>query len=116
MYKLYGIPNCSTVKKARDYLDKNNIPVNFIDFKKNPPHKEDIDRWSEAYGGLPVNTKGVTYKNHQNAFEGLTDRDKTLFLCEHTSMLKRPILEHDGSVLIFGFDEESYQSVLNNHA
>jgi arsenate reductase (glutaredoxin) len=112
MYKLYGIPNCSTVKKARDFLDQKNIPVNFIDFKKNPPTKEDIERWKQAFDGFPVNTKGVTYKKHQQQFEGLGNKEKSLYLCEHTSMLKRPILERDGEVLLFGFDQESYNSVL----
>ena len=32
--KLYGIPNCNTVKKARDWLDANNITYEFHDFKK----------------------------------------------------------------------------------
>jgi arsenate reductase (glutaredoxin) len=112
MYKLYGIPNCGTVKKARDYMDKNALPVNFIDFKNNPLSKEDIDRWQLAFGGFPVNTKGVTYKKNKEEFEALGDREKALYLCEHSSMLKRPILEKDGQVLAFGFDEASYDSIL----
>ena len=33
-YKLYGIPNCNTVKKARDWLAQHDIAVEFHDFKK----------------------------------------------------------------------------------
>jgi Spx/MgsR family transcriptional regulator len=113
MYKLYGIPNCDTVKKARTYLDKKGVPVNFIDFKKSSPTNADIERWSKAFGGLPVNTKGATYKKHQEEYEGLSAKEKVAFLIQHTSMIKRPILEKDGDgVLCFGFDEESYKSVL----
>jgi arsenate reductase (glutaredoxin) len=112
MYRLFGIPNCDTVKKARTYLERNSVPVNFIDFKKNPPTKEDIERWSRAFGGPPVNIKGVTYKKHREEFERLSEKEKVLFLCQHTSMLKRPILENEQAVLVFGYSEESYNSVL----
>ena len=32
--KLYGIPNCDTVKKARAWLASHDIGVEFHDFKK----------------------------------------------------------------------------------
>ncbi len=113
MYKLFGIPNCSTVKNARTYLEKNGAPVNFIDFKKNPPQEADIKRWIEAFGGMPVNTKGVTYKKYKDTFEALSLKEQILFLKEHTSMIKRPVLEREGQVLAFGFDEESYKSLIS---
>ena len=34
MYKIYGIPNCDTVKKARTFLEKKNVELEFVDFKK----------------------------------------------------------------------------------
>lgn len=111
MYKLFGIPNCDTVKKARTYLEKKKVSVEFIDFKKTKPSSEDIERWSTAFGDLPANTKGVTYKKHKDVYEGLSKKDKVKFLIENTSMIKRPILEKNGKVLAFGFDEESYKTV-----
>jgi arsenate reductase len=113
MYRLFGIPNCDTVKKARTYLDKKGLPVNFIDFKKSRPTKEDIKRWSAVFGGLPVNAKGATFKKHKDEFESLSEKDKVSFLIQNTSMIKRPILEKGDEVLAFGFDEESYKSVLS---
>lgn len=112
MYKLFGIPNCDTVKKARTYLDKFGLPVNFIDFKKSPPGEAELKRWTDAFGGLPVNTKGATYKKHKEDFEKLAPKEQLQFLKNHTSMIKRPILEREGEVLAFGFDEESYKSIL----
>lgn len=112
MYKLFGIPNCDTVKKARTFMEKRGLSVNFIDFKKSPPSEEDLKRWMEAFGGYPVNTKGVTYKKYKEQFESLAPKEKIQFLKVHTSMIKRPILEDEGRVLAFGFDEESYKSIL----
>lgn len=112
MYKLFGIPNCDTVKKARTFLDKKKVEVDFIDFKKTKPTADDIERWSEAFGGLPVNTKGVTYKKLKDEYEALAPKAKVKFLSENTSMIKRPILEKNGKVLAFGFEEESYKALL----
>lgn len=111
-FSLYGIPNCDTVKKARTYLEKKGISFEFIDFKKYIPTEKDIKRWAEAFEGLPVNTKGATYKKHKDTFEALSEKEKIAFIQQNTSLIKRPILEKDGTVLAFGFDEELFQSKL----
>lgn len=111
MYKLFGIPNCDTVKKTRVYLQDKGVVVEFIDFKKYEPTEEDIERWSQSFGSLPVNTKGVTYKKHKEHYESLSPKQKITFLQSNTSMIKRPILEKDGKVLSFGFDESLYKKL-----
>lgn len=111
MIKLYGIPNCDTVKKARSWLENKKIDFTFVDFKKIPPEKGQLQRWSEAFGGPPANTKGVTYKKHKDVFDELTPAKKLDFLIEHSSMIKRPILEKGNQVLAFGFNEEEYQKL-----
>lgn len=108
MIKLFGIPNCDTVKKARTFLEKKQVSFEFVDFKKYKPTNDDISRWSEVFGGLPVNTKGVTYKKHKEQFEGLSPKEQVKFIQENTSMIKRPVLEKDGKVLAFGFDEDKF--------
>ena len=112
MFKLFGIPNCDTVKKARNFLSQKNIELEFIDFKKYRPSDEDIERWSKSFGGLPVNSKGTTYKKHKAVFEALSRKDQIKFIQDNTSMIKRPILEKKGTVLAFGFDDDTYGSVL----
>jgi arsenate reductase (glutaredoxin) len=112
MYKLFGIPNCDTVKKARDFLAKKNLAFDFVDFKKSPPSLDDISRWRSFFGDFPVNRSGVTYRKHREEFEALSDAKKLLFIAEHSSMIKRPVLEKDGRVLHMGFDEEKYKSFL----
>lgn len=112
MYKLFGIPNCDTVKKARTFLEKKKVNATFIDFKKYKPTEEDIERWSKVFGGLPVNTKGVTYKKHKDEFEALGSKAQIKFIQENTSMIKRPILEKNNKVLAFGFDESNYKEII----
>ena len=113
MYKLFGIPNCDTVKKARTFLEKKGLEIEFSDFKKVPPTTSDIEKWSKLFGGLPVNTKGTTYKKFKDTYEGLSEKAKVNFLCENPSMIKRPILEKNGKVLHLGFDEESYKKLIS---
>ncbi len=113
MYKIFGIPNCDTVKKARVFLEKRKVDVEFVDFKKTMPTLEDIKRWSEAFGGLPLNVKGVTYKKFKSEFEALGEKEQKEFIRKNTSMIKRPILERDGRVLSFGFSEEDYKTALS---
>jgi Spx/MgsR family transcriptional regulator len=112
MYYLFGIPNCDTVKKARTYLEARSIPFAFIDFKKSPPTREQMEIWKSAFPGLPVNKKGVTYKKHAAHFEQLNEGDQAHFLIQNSSMIKRPILQKDQMVLCFGFEEELYKKKL----
>jgi len=106
---MFGIPNCDTVKKARAFLTENEIEYDFIDFKKSPPHKNDLDRWRKAFGDWPLNKKGPTFRKNKEEFEALKDSEISDFIIKNSSMIKRPILEKNGVVLAFGFDEESYQ-------
>jgi arsenate reductase len=64
MYRLFGIPNCDTVKKVRLSLEKRNIDYEFVDFKKTPPTVADLARWKQHLGEWPVNKKGLTFKKH----------------------------------------------------
>jgi Spx/MgsR family transcriptional regulator len=113
MFKIYGIPNCDTVKKARTFIEKKKVSSEFVDFKKYTPTLADIERWQKAFGGLPVNSKGVTYKKHKEHFETLSVKEQIKFIQENTSMIKRPVLEKDGKVLAFGFDENQYKAIFS---
>jgi Spx/MgsR family transcriptional regulator len=106
--KLYGIPNCDTVKKARTYLEKKKINYEFVDFKSYTPTIDDLERWTKAFGDHPVNNKGLTYKKHKAEYEKLSPKAQLKFIQEHTSMIKRPILENKQKVLAFGFDATKY--------
>lgn len=112
MIKLYGIANCDTVKKARNFLSDNKIEFEFVDFKKNSPTQEELKLWSKSFGGWPVNKAGRTYKQHQVVFEAADEQRKLKLLQEHTSLIKRPVLVRDGSVLAFGFRPDQYQELL----
>ena len=110
-YKMYGIPNCDTVKKARAALEKKKIAYEFVDFKKTPPTAEDLKRWEKVFGELPANKKGPTFRKIKEEFESASHSEKVNLLLNNSSAIKRPILESGSKVLGFGFDEEVYKKL-----
>lgn len=107
--KLYGIPNCDTVKKVRTYLEKHNMDYEFIDFKKQPPTEEQILKWKAFMKNWPANTKGPTYRKIREKFEAASDSQKIKLLIENSSAIKRPILEESGQVKAIGNDPDFYR-------
>ncbi len=111
MYKIYGIPNCNTVKKALTHLDKKGLKYEFINFKKTPPTKTQLQAWKTAFGDWPVNKKGPTYRKIKEDFESQSASEKYKTLMETTSAIKRPIITKNDKVLAFGYDEEIYDKL-----
>lgn len=110
-YKLYGIPNCDTVKKARKHLEAKGIDYEFVDFKKTPPTKVSIEKWKSFLGDWPVNTRGRTYKTLKDNFLSSNNSAKIKLIGENSSLVKRPVLEASGKVLCLGYDGDLYESL-----
>lgn len=108
--KIYGIKNCDTVKKALKYLDAKGVSYDFIDFKKTLPTKEDLKRWDTAFGELPANKRGPTFRKIKDEFEAATKAQQISLLIENTSAIKRPILEK-GKTTLRGFSTEEWDKL-----
>jgi len=108
--KVYGIANCTTVKKARAWLDAHRVPYEFVDFKKSPPSRAEVGRWVEDLGWETVlNRRGTTWRTlPQDVQARVRDaRSATDVMLANPSSIKRPIVELDDDLLI-GFDEAEY--------
>lgn len=112
--KLYGIPNCNTVKKARDWLVTNNVAYEFHDFKKQGIDEAKLSHWlvQQPWEKL-VNRAGMTWRNLSDAEKAavINNTSAASLMRERTSMIKRPILEKDGKILCLGFDETTYRKL-----
>lgn len=107
---VYGIKSCDTVKKALNWLTENNIEYKFHDYKKEGISSEKLDAWSSQRGWeILVNKKGTTWKNlTEQEKEAVTDQKSAVALMkEKTSVIKRPVIEGNGK-LIVGFNEKEY--------
>lgn len=111
MITMYAIANCDTVKKARAFLEKNNVEYNFVDFKKSPPTKELMNRWIDFLGELPVNKKGTTFRKLKDQYAELSPSKQIDLAIANPSMIKRPILEKKNKTIAIGFDEETYDGL-----
>lgn len=111
MYKIYGIPNCNTMKKALTHLDKKKIAYEFINFKKQPPTQKLLKEWKSAFGDFPANKKGPTFRKIKEQFEAGSSVEKYKLLVEFSSAIKRPIIEKNGKAIYFGYDEEAYNKL-----
>jgi Spx/MgsR family transcriptional regulator len=112
--KIYGIPNCDTVKKARDWFKKNNIEYEFHDFKKAGISLEKLSEWDSKAGYEKfLNKNSATWKElPPEVKENIkTKEDAFPLIQQKTSMIKRPVIEM-GAVLLFGFDEEAYGKLI----
>lgn len=113
--KLYGIPNCSTVKKARIWLEQHGVSYEFHDFKKQGIDSKTLENWlNQVSWEKLVNRAGMTWR-------GLSDETKSSIIDnisaielmrEKTSVIKRPVLVEDGRIICLGFDETLYGKLL----
>jgi len=109
--KLYGIPNCNTVKKARTWLDEHGIAYEFHDFKKLGIDEATLKNWlSQTNWEKLVNRAGMTWRGLSEPEKAaVTDSNSAIrLMIEKTSVIKRPVLVKNGKILNLGFDEDSY--------
>ncbi len=110
--KLYGIPNCNTVKKARNWLETNGIAHDFHDFKKLGIDEATLNGWlAQISWDKLVNRSGMTWRGLDEATKSQVHDNASAvqLMLNKTSVIKRPILVKDGKVLCLGFDEATYR-------
>jgi Spx/MgsR family transcriptional regulator len=109
---MYGIRNCETVKKARAWLDQRGVDYDFHDYKLSGIDTEHLSRWCDEIGWEKVlNRAGTTFRKLPEAEKENLSREKALALMlTQPSMIKRPVLELRGRVVV-GFDPELYKTL-----
>jgi len=112
--KLYGIPNCDTVKKARAFLAQRGIAYEFHDFKKQGVNEALLGGWLAQVGWQKLLKKtGPTWgKLPQETKDSVRDDASALqLMLQHPNIIKRPVLERNGQVLATGFSEADYEKL-----
>ena len=113
MIKIYGIPNCDTVRKARRWLDVQDVRYTFYDYKKEGTDPAKLAEWSDAVGWETLlNRRGTTFRNLPDIDKADIDRARAMALMTaNPSLIKRPVVEHEGGILV-GFDEARWAKTL----
>lgn len=115
MLHIIGIPNCDKIRATKKWLTERDIEFEFIDVKKEPLTLEEIQELEFKVGvDVLVNSRGTTYRNLKIKDQNL-DIDELLgVLVENQSMIKRPVLVCEESVLV-GYDEEAFENFLKEN-
>ena len=109
---IYGIKNCDTMKKARAWLDKRGIAYAFHDYKTVGIARSTLESWAREVGWEALlNRAGRTFRAlPEQDREGLTDKRAIALMATQPSMIKRPVLDVDGGLLV-GFTPAQYEKV-----
>ena len=106
---IYGIKNCDTMKKARAWLDSHGVAYDFHDYKTAGIAKDKLKGWSDELGWETLlNRAGTTFRKLPDSDkEGLNERKALALMLAQPSMIKRPVLDLGGKLLV-GFKPEIY--------
>ena len=106
---IYGIKNCDTMKKARAWLDQHGVAHAFHDYKVAGIERERLENWAKAVGWETlVNRSGQTFRKLPDADkENLNEKKAIKLLLDQPSMIKRPVLDVGGTLLV-GFKPDEY--------
>ncbi len=110
----YGIPNCDTVKKARTWLEGQGIDYAFHDYKKEGADAGKVADWIAAKGvDTVLNKRGTTFRKLTDAEKAQADVPASAvdLLVANPSMIKRPVVEHPGGLLV-GFKADEWEAAL----
>lgn len=109
---IYGIRNCTTMQKARAWLDAHGIPYAFHDYKTAGAPPALVARFAAALGWEQlVNRSGLTFRRVPDADKADLDEAKALALMSaHPSLIRRPVLDRDGTLDV-GFDPDAWAAL-----
>jgi len=111
---LYGIPNCDSVKKARRWLEANGLVYTFHDYKKEGADSKKLVGWIDEVGvDAIVNRRGTTFRKlgDEEKAQSADGNSAVALLVQNPSMIKRPVVERSGGILV-GFKEDEWSATL----
>jgi arsenate reductase len=113
---IYGIKNCDTMKKARAWLDKHGVAYTFHDYKSAGIDRGRLEGWAKSVGWETLlNRAGTTFRklpDKDKDKDGVTEKKAIALMLDQPSMIKRPVLDIGGK-LIVGFQPETYEKAFH---
>jgi len=114
MITLYGIKNCDTVKKSRDWLAKNNIEYRFHDFRVDGLNQKQVENWINEIGlDALINKRSTTWKElDESTKTNFDEKNAAAVITENPTLIKRPLLD-TGKQKHVGFKEAEYTKIFS---
>jgi arsenate reductase len=107
---IYGIKNCDTMKKARAWLCERGVVYAFHDYKVAGIERGVLEGWAREVGWETLlNRTGTTFRTLSELDkQGITEKKAIALMLAQPSMIKRPVLDVGGKLLV-GFKPERYE-------
>lgn len=112
---IYGIKNCDTMKKARTWLEEHKVKHDFHDYKTAGIDRLRLENWCSELGWETLlNRSGTTFRKLPETAKEPLDAAKVIgLMLEQPSMIKRPVLDMGGR-LVVGFKPEIYAAMVRS--
>jgi len=109
---LYGIKNCDTIKKAKKWLEEQNIEYQFHDHRIDGLDPALLTLWCEQLDWqLVLNKRGTSFRQvPAKVKDNLNQATAIALMLETPAMIKRPILMIDQAMHL-GFKAETYAQI-----
>lgn len=115
MYTIYGIPNCDVIKKVINWFNDQKTSYVLHDYKKEGISSAALKNWCKQVGWETIfNKRSTTWKElGETAQASVINEDSAIpVMMEHTSIIKRPVIEKNGKVIVVGFDAAKYEELI----
>lgn len=108
-------PKCSTCKKAKKWLEENNVEFVERNIVEEVPTVEELNEWVERSKQDVkkwFNTSGLKYKelNLKEKLPNMSDKEKIELLASDGMLIKRPLFVTDNGIYV-GFREKEWKKV-----
>lgn len=109
---LYGLANCDTCRKARNWLARFDVAHDFVDYRDVRQSPDALVEWKNALGGWDtmINKASTTWRNLPPARKSpQSDAEWKLLLREHPQLIRRPVVVTDDGVVTQGFTDNGFK-------
>jgi len=113
---VYGLKNCDTCKKARNWLVQAEIAHTFVDYRQNVPTPETLETWAEKCDGWAsmINKSSTTWRQLPDNLKIIADDAQWQALLMHfPQLIRRPLLVMADGSIHQGFSESRFQQLFN---
>lgn len=110
---VFGLKNCDSCAMAQAWLKEHVVNYEFRDLRSEGVEKERLERWlASPHAALLINRRSTTWRNLTVAEKAMSDSDSVKILSKHPTLIKRPVLERHGHVLLVGFSADAFREHL----
>lgn len=112
MTTLFGIKNCDTIKKARNWLSEHDIEFQFHDYRIDGLERVQLEAWCKELGWEQLlNRRGTTWRKLPEEIKDSIDESSAIkLMLDQPAMIKRPLLD-TGTQRLLGFKAAEYEHI-----